>query len=265
MKPPEDLEELVHTTTSHRTSVSPFARDAPHPGRARRHRLVFSPSQAGSAPHAGHTAAGAGQSLPRGAGSAASRLHRNHAASGIKFVHHNGAEGDKLLPETMGAAGPSSISTTTGIKTSCSSMAPIGPGPAARPTPPPTAALYRNDGQGHFEDITAGSGLDVSFYGMGAALGDFDNDGQVDVFITGVGGQSFVPQHRPGQIRRRHQGHGHGWGAHRLGALARPGWTTTTTAKLDLLVGNYVRWSKENRFRESGLRSMAQPAPTDSR
>ena len=45
-------------------------------------------------------------------------------------------------------------------------------------------ALYRNDGKGNFDDVTAGSGLDVSLYGMGAAVGDYDNDGRVDVFIS---------------------------------------------------------------------------------
>src|SRR5437660_1907216 len=53
---------------------------------------------------------------------------------------------------------------------------------------PTTHALYHNDGTGHFTDVTAGSGLDVSFYGMGVAVGDYDNDGNVDVFITAVGG-----------------------------------------------------------------------------
>jgi hypothetical protein len=53
--------------------------------------------------------------------------------------------------------------------------------------PPATAALYRNDGKGHFSDITAGSGLDVSLYGQGVAVGDYDGDGRVDVFIAALG------------------------------------------------------------------------------
>ena len=62
---------------------------------------------------------------------------------------------------------------------------PWSPKPAARA---PRMALYRNDGCGHFTDVTAGSGLDVTFYGLGVAVGDYDNDGRPDVFISGVGG-----------------------------------------------------------------------------
>src|SRR5439155_23600943 len=52
----------------------------------------------------------------------------------------------------------------------------------------PTLQLYRNKGDGTFEDVTEKAGLKVKMYGMGVACGDFDNDGWIDVFITGVGG-----------------------------------------------------------------------------
>src|SRR5262249_34043463 len=48
--------------------------------------------------------------------------------------------------------------------------------------------LYRNKGQRQFEDITKSAGLAISIYGMGVTVGDFDNDGRPDLFITGVGG-----------------------------------------------------------------------------
>ena len=62
-------------------------------------------------------------------------------------------------------------------------------------------ALYHNDGQGHFADVTAGSGLDVSVYGMGVAVGDYDNDGLPDVFITAVGGNHLFHNEGGGKFR----------------------------------------------------------------
>ena len=76
-----------------------------------------------------------------------------------------------------------------GSRTSSSSTP--APGPATpRPRSRPTSCLtlYRNKGDGTFEDVTAAAGLTVTMYGMGALLGDFDNDGWPDVFVTGVGG-----------------------------------------------------------------------------
>src|SRR5581483_3868744 len=55
------------------------------------------------------------------------------------------------------------------------------------PSMPVHLVLYRNRGDGTFEDVTQRAGLNVSFYGMGATVGDIDNDGFPDVFITGVG------------------------------------------------------------------------------
>ncbi len=51
----------------------------------------------------------------------------------------------------------------------------------------PRHRLFRNDGRGHFTDATAGSGVDVAGYGMGVATGDYDNDGDVDVYLTNLG------------------------------------------------------------------------------
>ena len=64
-----------------------------------------------------------------------------------------------------------------------------------------TTALYRNDGKGNFEDVTAGSGLDVSLYGMGAAVGDYDNDGRVDVFISALGTNRLFHNEGDGKFR----------------------------------------------------------------
>ena len=110
------------------------------------------------------------------------------AASGVPFTHTNGATGKKLLPETMGAGvgvldfdgdGHPDLVFVNGRRW------PGDPGPAT------TLALFRNRGDGTFEDRTAGSGLEVEVQGMGVAVGDFDNDGRPDLFVTAVGGNKL--------------------------------------------------------------------------
>ncbi len=107
------------------------------------------------------------------------------AASGITFRHFTGAAGEKFLPETMGA-GVAVLDYDGDGKpdlyfvNSC-------PWPGGAKDKP-CGALYRNRGDGTFEDVTEAAGLAVSFYGVGACVGDFDNDGRPDLFVTGVGG-----------------------------------------------------------------------------
>ena len=64
-----------------------------------------------------------------------------------------------------------------------------------------TAALYRNNHNGTFTDITRGSGLDVEIYGMGVAIGDYDNDGRDDVYITALGGDHLFHNEGGGHFR----------------------------------------------------------------
>jgi hypothetical protein len=112
------------------------------------------------------------------------------ATSGVRFRHTNGLSGHKLLPETMGGGvaiidydgdGKPDILFVNG----CS-----WPGhgnPAIDAGPPPTLKLYRNLGGMKFEDVTEQVGLNVTLYGMGVAIGDFDNDGHPDIFVSCVG------------------------------------------------------------------------------
>src|SRR6266699_2029301 len=165
--------------------------------------------------------------------------------SGITFVHNNGAYGEKLLPETMGG-GVASFDFDNDDKPDLlfinSTYWPwhIPPG-----KPPTTAALYHNDGTGHFTDVTAGSGLDVSFYGMGVAVGDYDNDGNVDVFITAVGGNHLFRNLGNGKFedvtaKTNVSGSPSGWSS---GAAFID---YDNDGKLDLFVCNYVSWNREN-------------------
>jgi hypothetical protein len=166
------------------------------------------------------------------------------AAAGLRFRHENGAYGDKLLPETMGggvAFFDMDADGSPDLLFVNSTAWPWDPRRADRPRS--TMALYRNDGRGHFDDITSGSGLDVSFYGMGAAVGDYDNDGLTDVYLTAVGGNHLF--HNDGRGRFREVTAAAGL------AGSTNEWSTSAAwidcdndGDLDLFVCNYVRWSR---------------------
>src|SRR5439155_2740456 len=104
--------------------------------------------------------------------------------AGITFVHNNGAYGEKLLPETMGGGVAFFDYDNDGHQDLLFVNSTWWPWHVPEGKQPTTMALYRNDGRVHFGDVTKGSALDVSVYGMGAAIGDYDNDGLDDVFVT---------------------------------------------------------------------------------
>jgi hypothetical protein len=109
--------------------------------------------------------------------------------AGIRFAHYNGAAGKKLLPETMGGGVCVLDYDRDGRQDLLFVSACPWPGHKAPEKPAPSClTLYRNRGDGTFEDATAAAGLAVTMYGMGACAGDFDGDGFVDLFVTGVGG-----------------------------------------------------------------------------
>jgi hypothetical protein len=106
-------------------------------------------------------------------------------SAGIRFRHVSGAAGRKLLPETMGAGVAVLDFDRDGWPDLFFVNSRPWPGHAGER---PTQALYRNRGDGTFEDVTAAAGLDVVLYGQGVAVGDYDNDGWPDLYITALGG-----------------------------------------------------------------------------
>ncbi len=166
------------------------------------------------------------------------------AASGIRFTHVNGAYGDKLLPETMGGGCAFIDFDNDGDQDLILVNSGFWPWKQSAERAQPTLALYQNDGEGHFTDVTQNSGLDVPFYGMGAAVGDFDNDGLADIFFTAVGGNHLFRNLGNGKFKEITtqagvEGAGSGWST---GAA----WVDVDNdGDLDLFVCNYVKWSKE--------------------
>jgi hypothetical protein len=166
------------------------------------------------------------------------------ASAGINFVHNNGAYGEKLLPETMGGGVAFFDFDGDDAQDLLFINSTYWPGKTPAGKVPTTMALYRNDGKGHFTDVTAGSGVDVSFYGMGVAIGDYDNDGRPDVFVTAVGGNHLFRNLGNGKFSEVTSEAGVG------GAAAD--WSSgcawldyDNDGKLDLFVCNYVRWSPD--------------------
>src|SRR5437762_3218605 len=164
--------------------------------------------------------------------------------AGIAFVHNNGAYGDKLSPETMGGGVAFFDFDNDGASDLLFINSTWWPGHIPEDKQPTTMALYHNDGHGHFTDVTAGSGLDLSCYGMGVAVGDYDNDGLDDVFITAVGGNHLFHNEGNGKFKEVTLVTGVGGSTNDWSTCAA--WLDyDNDGRLDLFVGNYVKWSKD--------------------
>ena len=162
------------------------------------------------------------------------------AQSGIRFVHNNGAFGKKYLPETMGPGvafidydgdGWPDIFLVNGTD---------WPGHGTRHTTP---KLYHNNHNGTFTDVTRKAGLDVEIYGLGVAVGDYDNDGRDDLFVTAYGQNHLFHNNGNGTFTDVTQKAGLG-GIREFSTSAA--WVDyDRDGKLDLVVANYVQWSPE--------------------
>lgn len=185
----------------------------------------------------GSAAVAAGATTPAGLGF---RLADVTGAAGIDFRHNSGAFGAKYLPETMGPGcaffdydgdGWLDILLVNGMD---------WPGHKRQRS---TLHLYRNNRDGSFTDVTRSAGLDREFYGMGVAVGDYNNDGFPDLLVTAVGQNRLF----------QNTGKGHFIDVtEKAGLGGRSAFSTSALwfdfdrdGLLDLLVCNYVKWSPD--------------------
>jgi hypothetical protein len=160
------------------------------------------------------------------------------AQAGIHYRHNNGAFGKMYLPETMGPGAAFIDYDNDGYQDILITNGTDWPG---RPKTTSTPKLYHNNGNGTFTDVTAKSGLSISLFGLGVAVGDFDNDGFDDVFLTALGQSHLF----------RNNGNGTFSDVTKISGLFGPQEFSTSAAfvdydkdgKLDLVVANYVQWS----------------------
>ena len=158
------------------------------------------------------------------------------APAGIHFTHNAGRSGRKYLPETVGAGcaffdfdgdGWPDILLVNGKDFT----------PGGRKT---TAALYHNNHNGTFTDVTKGSGLDVEIYGLGVAIADYDNDGRDDVYITALEGDHLFHNEGNGKFRDVTQAAG----IRNANFGTSAAWLDyDRDGKVDLFVANYVEWT----------------------
>jgi len=162
------------------------------------------------------------------------------AQAGILFQHNSGAFGGKFLPETLGSGCAFLDYDRDGWQDILLINGSDWPGHKKSRT---TLRLYHNNGNGTFTDVTQRAGLDVELYGMGVAVGDYNNDGFPDILITCVGQNRLF----------RNTGKGTFVDVTNAAGLGkREGFSTSALwfdydrdGLLDLFVCNYVKWSPE--------------------
>jgi len=164
------------------------------------------------------------------------------SAAGITFAHESGARGLKLLPETMGGGVAFFDYNGDGHQDLLFINSTTWPGEADQSQE--TMRLYENDGTGHFADVTQAAGFDFTAYGLGVAVGDYDNDGDEDVFISTLGPNIMMQNNGDGTFTNVTDTAGVA-GADDLWSSSAGFFDYDNDGLLDLFVCNYVEWSRE--------------------
>jgi enediyne biosynthesis protein E4 len=159
--------------------------------------------------------------------------------AGINFVHNNGAFGAKYLPESMGSGCAFLDYNNDGYQDIFLVNFKDWPDHKSKTSYP---ALYKNNGNGTFTDVTASAGLASEIYGLGVSAADYDNDGSIDIFVSCLdqdrlyhnnGNGTFTDVAEKSGIKENEFGTSSTWFDYDKDGL------------LDLYVCNYVKWTKE--------------------
>lgn len=180
--------------------------------------------------------------------------------AGIQFRHENAASPQKFMIETMGAGcawidynrdGLLDLYLVNGAETA-----------VFKPSKPAHGALYRNNGDGAFTDVTASAHVGAEgLFGMGVAVGDYDNDGYPDLMVLGYGRSILYHNNGDGTFTDV---------TARAGVANAGKWASSAAwfdydndGRLDLAIANYVDWTPERNFycggQGPGLRSYCHP------
>jgi hypothetical protein len=182
-------------------------------------------------------AGGCGGEDPAGGATRAPWFVEDARASGLDFTHVSALEPRFEFPEIMGGGVALLDSDGDGdLDVYCVQSGDLHAPPEQRPA----NRLFRNTGGGRFEDVTDAAGVGDRGYGMGAACGDYDRDGDVDLYVTNFGSNVLYQNEGDGTFRDVTAASG----------TADPGWSTSAAfvdvdgdGWLDLFVVHYIDWS----------------------
>lgn len=179
--------------------------------------------------------------------------------AGLNFVHRSGHQSRHYLPEIMGGGTALLDMDNDGFL----DVYFVQSGNLTNPAAGEGNRLYRNRGNGSFEDVTAAAGAGVRGYGMGVAAGDFDNDGFTDLYITNYGSNVLL----------KNDGHGRFVDVTARAGVASSGWSTSAAfvdydadGFLDLFVAHYLNWriaAEVDCYSLSGAPDYCSPASYD--
>jgi enediyne biosynthesis protein E4 len=165
------------------------------------------------------------------------------SSSGIVWTHENAMSDNRYLPETLGPGCAFLDFDNDGWMDIY--LVNSGPSDFWKPSKPIRNALYRNNRDGTFTDVTEKAGVSGGTFGMGVAVGDYDNDGWPDIFITSYGRCILYKNNRNGTFTDVTEKSG----------LTTPGWTTSAVwfdfdndGKLDLFICSFVNYSGEHKY-----------------